>query len=253
MFLDRQLLKRCLFIDIETVSEYPTYDDLPEIKQMLWDVKASQIARNANIPIYDSSPAALYIEKAGIFSEFAKVVTISMGFLSFEDDVPVKIRIKSLAGSDESRILEDFSRILINHYNDPENNRICGHNIKEFDIPFLCRRMVINQIQFPPLLDISGKKPWQTAHILDTMDMWRFGDYKNYTSLNLLAGTLGISSPKDDIDGSMVGKIYWENEDVERIVTYCQKDVVTVIQVVMKFAGLPLFDDDKIEYINVKE
>ena len=111
MFLDRQLLKRCLFIDIETVSEYPTYDDLPEIKQLLWDVKASQIARNANIPIYDSSPAALYIEKAGIFSEFAKVVTISMGFLSFEDDVPVKIRIKSLAGSDESRILEDFSRI----------------------------------------------------------------------------------------------------------------------------------------------
>ncbi len=113
--------------------------------------------------------------------------------------------------------------------------------------------MVINQIPFPPLLDLSGKKPWQTAHILDTMDMWRFGDYKNYTSLNLLAGTLGVASPKDDIDGSMVGKIYWENEDVERIVTYCQKDVVTVIQVVMKFAGLPLFDDDKIEYINVKE
>lgn len=253
MFLDRQLLKRCLFIDIETVSEYPTYQDLPETKRYLWDIKAAQIARNSNITISDPSPENLYIEKAGIFSEFAKIVTISMGFLSFEDDVPVKIRIKSLAGNDESRILEDFSRILINHYNDPENHRICGHNIKEFDIPFLCRRMVINQIPFPPILDISGKKPWQTAHILDTMDMWRFGDYKNYTSLNLLAGTLGVSSPKDDIDGSMVGRIYWENEDIERIVVYCQKDVVTVIQVVMKFAGLPLFDQEKVDYLNHKE
>ena len=176
-----------------------------------------------------------------------------MGFLHFEDNTPSEVRVKSLAGEDEGRILEDFSRVLVNHYNDPENSRICGHNIKEFDIPFLCRRMVINQIRFPPVLDISGKKPWQTSHILDTMDMWRFGDYKNYTSLDLLAATLNIASPKDDIDGSMVGTIYWKDDDIDRIVNYCQKDVVSVIQVMMKFAGLPLFSEDSIEYINQKE
>lgn len=250
MFLDHQLLKRCLFIDIETVSEYPSYDDLPETKKYLWDIKAAQLVRNTNLGLTVSDAAVLYKEKAGIFSEFAKVVTISMGFLSFDDDKPVTIRIKSLAGDDELKILKDFANILQNHYHDPDSNRLCGHNVKEFDIPFLCRRMVIHQIAFPSILDISGKKPWQTSHILDTMDMWRFGDYKNYTSLNLLAGTLGVASPKDDIDGSMVGPIYWEEGDIDRIVTYCQKDVVTVIQVVMKFAGLPLFDDNKIEYLN---
>ena len=195
----------------------------------------------------------MYHNKAGIFAEFAKVVCISMGFLSFEDEIPVKIRLKSLAGNDEKLLLEDFSRLLVNHYNDPENSRICGHNIREFDIPFLCRRMVINQVKFPPLLDLSGKKPWQTSHIMDTLEMWRFGDFKNYTSLQLLAYTLGVPSPKDDIDGSMVSDVYWNDNDIERIVTYCQKDVQTVIQVMMRYAGLPLFDDKNVEIINQKQ
>jgi len=253
MFLDKHLLRRCLFLDIETVSEFPDYRSLPDVKKTLWDMKAVQLTKAITLNHEPLDPAKLYAEKAGIFAEFSKVVCISMGFLSFDDEEPVKIRIKSLAGADEYQVLDDFSRVLINHYNDPENSRICGHNIKEFDIPFLCRRMVINQIKFPPILDISGKKPWQTSHIMDTMDMWRFGDYKNYTSLNLLAGTLGIESPKDDIDGSMVGKVFWEKDDLDRIVSYCQKDVVTVIQVIMKYAGFPLFSDEKIEYINHKD
>lgn len=254
MFLDKLFLKRCLFIDIETVSEYPDFESLPDHKKILWSLKATQIRRSLSSGIEQlSTDAEIYNEKAGIFSEFAKVVCISMGFLHFEEGIPTEVRIKSLAGDEEARILEDFSRVLINHYNDPENSRICGHNIKEFDIPFLCRRMVINEVRFPPLLDISGKKPWQTTHILDTMDMWRFGDYKNYTSLQLLAATLGIVSPKDDIDGSMVSKVFWLEEDIERIVKYCQKDVVTVVQIMMKFAGLPLFSDESIEYINQKE
>lgn len=253
MFLDKFLLKRCLFLDIETVSEFPDYESMPPEKQSLWNTKALQLQKtNPN----DQAPidvAALYRQKAGIFAEFSKVACISMGFLSFVDDIPTKIRIKSVAGDDEKIVLEDFARILINHYNDPENSRLCGHNIKEFDVPFLCRRMVINQIQLPNILDIGGKKPWQTAHLMDTMDMWRFGDYKNYTSLTLLAGTLGIATPKDDIDGSMVGSVFWDEGDIDRIVVYCQKDVVTVIQIMMRYAGLPLFEVDDIEYINQKE
>ena len=210
MFLDVHLLKRCLFIDIETVSEVPHYDELSEEKQKLWSLKALQLHRTLGLDADDIDVATLYEQKAGIFSEFAKVVCISMGFLSFEDETPTKIRIKSLAGDDEKRILEDFSLILINHYNDPENSKICGHNIREFDLPFLCRRMVIHQVKFPSLLDMSGKKPWQTAHIMDTLEMWRFGDYKNYTSLALLCAIFGIQTPKDDIDGSQVGRVFWE-------------------------------------------
>ena len=253
MFLDKHFLKRCLFVDIETVPAFESYQSTPEQIRELWTMKASQLRRHGGSLEAEMSDSELYDLKAGIFSEFAKVVCISMGFLHYEEGEPAFVRVKSLAGDDELVILNDFSRLLINHYNDPENSRICGHNIKEFDIPFICRRMVINQVRFPPLLDISGKKPWQTSHILDTMDMWRFGDFKNYTSLNLLAAVLGIMSPKDDIDGSMVGKTYWQDEDIDRIVNYCQKDVVTVIQIMMKYAGLPLFADENIEYIIQKE
>lgn len=253
MFLDIHLLKRCLFIDIETVSEAPDYESLSVDHKRLWDLKTIQLQRTFGNENSVIDPTTMYHNKAGIFAEFAKVVCISMGFLSFEDEIPVKIRLKSLAGNDEKLLLEDFSRLLVNHYNDPENSRICGHNIREFDIPFLCRRMVINQVKFPPLLDLSGKKPWQTSHIMDTLEMWRFGDFKNYTSLQLLAYTLGVPSPKDDIDGSMVSNVYWNENDIERIVTYCQKDVQTVIQVMMRYAGLPLFDDKNVEIINQKQ
>ena len=253
MFLDKSILKRCLFIDIETVSECSEYSLLSEQKKALWKLKCNQLEKFSNpienIPDYDLT----YLAKAGIFAEFSKVICISMGFLSFEGGEPNKIRIKTLAGDNEKILLQDFSRLLANHYNDPETSKLCGHNIKEFDIPFLCRRMVINQINFPSILDISGKNPWQTTHLLDTMEMWRFGDYKNYTSLNLLSETLGITSPKDDIDGSQVGRIYWEEKDLDRIVLYCQKDVVTVIQIIMRFSDLPLFQTDDIEYLNLKD
>lgn len=253
MFLDKHFLRRCLFIDIETVSEVANFELLTDVKKELWSMKADQLRRFNTGGDMALDDASLFAAKAGIFAEFSKVVCISMGFMHFDGENPGSLRIKSLAGDDEHRILDDFSRILVNHYNDPENSRICGHNIKEFDIPFLCRRMVINQIKFPPVLDISGKKPWQTSHILDTMDMWRFGDFKNYTSLALLAGALGIASPKDEMDGSAVGYVFWNEEDIDKIVTYCQKDVVTVVQVMMRYAGLPLLDKAGIEYLNQKE
>jgi hypothetical protein len=249
MFLDLHFLKRCLFIDIETVSEVPTYQDLAPFKKELWKTKAEHIRKFSSDDAIKSDEV-IYEEKAGIFAEFAKIVCISMGFLSFGQDRPQKVRIKSFAGDDEFLLLQEFTQLLTNHYNDTDQSRLAGHNIKEFDIPFICRRLVIHQISFPQILDISGKKPWQTAHILDTLDMWRFGDYKNYVSLGLLAGTLGLRSPKSEMDGSQVSLTYWNERNLDRIVRYCQNDVITVIQIMMRYAGQDIFEDNQIEYSN---
>lgn len=235
-----------LFLDIETVSAYKDWELLPDEFKSLWALKSAMLQRNLTEPATESS---LYQQKAGIFAEFAKIVCISVGFLQWEGDEVVKCKIKSFSGHDEKLLLTNFANLLQTHYNDPEKDGVCGHNIKEFDIPFLCRRMVINRISLPNILDISGKKPWQTQHLYDTMDMWRFGDFKNYTSLNLLATALGIPTPKDDIDGSMVGNVYWEDQDLDRISIYCQKDVLTVIQIMLTFAGKPMLSQDFIEFL----
>lgn len=237
-------LKSTLFLDIETVSEEKSLNDLPEVFQKLWTKKASSIDKSLDI----TDPLAVeatYIGKAGIFAEFSKIVCISFGFITPEGG----LRIKSIFGDVEKEILEKFAILLNTYYPDTSGYFLCGHNIKEFDIPFICRRMVKHGLSMPNVLDIAGKKPWQTEHLIDTMDLWRFGDIKSYTSLELLAATLGIATPKDDIDGSMVGKTYWEANDLPRIVTYCQKDVATVARVMMKFTGQPQIDDDKIEVV----
>ena len=247
MFFDIQLLKKCLFIDIETVPQEINFDALDDDMKSLWEIKCQQFMRGDSPTL---SPNEYYISKAGIFAEFGKVVCISMGFLYYENGIPTKIRIKSLSNQDEKEILTKFSKLLEEHYSDIETSKLCGHNIKEFDIPYLCRRMVVHGVSFPELLDISGKKPWQTTHILDTMDLWRFGDYKHYTSLKLLSKIFGIPSPKDDIDGSQVGHTYWVDQDIERIVRYCEKDVITVIRIMLKYsAGQPMIEDSFIDFL----
>ena len=155
------------------------------------------------------------------------------------------MRLKSFYDDDEKVVLMQFSDLLLNYYNNPLKHKLCGHNIKEFDVPFICRRLIINSMAIPPILNVMGKKPWETKHLLDTMEMWKFGDYKNYTSLNLLANVFGIKSPKDDIDGSQVGSVYWEEGDLDRIKVYCEKDVKTVAQVYLKISGLPFLKDEE--------
>ena len=135
--------------------------------------------------------------------------------------------------------MKEFCQLLDQHYSNPAAHFLCGHNIKEFDIPYICRRLVINQIAFPTLLQLHGKKPWETKYLVDTLELWKFGDFKNYTSLKLLAGVLGFPSPKDDIDGSDVGRVYREEKDLERIAHYCEKDVVATVQLFLKFRRLP--------------
>ncbi len=226
-------LKGILFIDIETVPVVPDYDLLPQAMQSEW-IRKSRSVKVSNDE--NAGPESLFGDKAGIFSEFAKVVCIGFGSIQ-EQDNKLKMRLKALVNDDEKVLLNDFSEVLQRFSDRYKEIRFCGHNIKEFDIPFLCRRMVINSIPLPYCMQLSGKKPWEMSH-LDTMEMWKFGDFKNFTALSLLATVLGIPSPKSDIDGSMVASVYWKDKDLARIGKYCIQDVLTTAKVYLKLKGI---------------
>jgi len=220
------LLSNILFLDIETVPQYPAYNELPDDWKSLWSHKASYLIRNKE----EETVESIY-NRAGIYAEFGKVICISCGVISGNND-DKKLVIKSFYGSDEKIILYQFCE-MINKWAIDNSKYLCAHNGKEFDFPYLCRRLIINSLPIPSLLQIAGRKPWEVNH-LDTLELWKFGDFKSYTSLNLLAHTLGIPTPKDDIDGSMVWEVYWKENNIDRIVTYCQKDVITVTQVFLR-------------------
>jgi DNA polymerase elongation subunit (family B) len=238
-------LKGILFIDIETVPIVQEYSLLPEPMQAEWNRK-SKFVKSSSDGIAD--PATVFADRAGIFSEFAKVVCIGFGSLH-EQDKTWKMRLKSLVNDDEKILLKDFCEVVKRFSNHYKEIRFCGHNIKEFDIPFLCRRMLINGIQIPDQLHLSGKKPWEVSH-LDTLEMWKFGDYKNFTSLSLLAAVFGIPSPKGDIDGSQVATVYWNDKDLARIGRYCIQDVLTSAKVYLKLKGI---NDIEIEPIFITD
>lgn len=228
-----------LFLDIETVPQYPDYEQLPESWKTLWDHKS-----NSLLKYHEGENKESLYPRAGIYAEFGKIVCISCGVLQGAA-TDRKIVLKSFAGEDEKLLLQQFCEMLVK-WSAGEQKYLCAHNGKEFDFPYLCRRLIINALPIPSLLNIAGKKPWEVNH-LDTLELWKFGDYKSFTSLVLLAHTLGIPTPKDDIDGSMVWKVYWEEKNLQRIVTYCQKDVVTVAQILLRMGGEPLITDSNIE------
>jgi hypothetical protein len=191
-----------------------------------------------------------FYKRAGIYSEFGKIICISVGFLTRqpENNEPV-LRLKSFSNHVEATLLDDFADLLQRHFNNPDKFAICGHNIREFDIPYICRRSLVNQLPLPRMLDIAGKKPWETKHLLDTLEMWKFGDIKNYTSLRLLAALFDIPSPKDDISGADVGRVYWEDRDLDRIATYCEKDVLATVQLYLRLKRLPLLRNDQVIFV----
>jgi len=225
-------LENILFIDIETVPVHYKYIELSDEGRELWNKKMLYAT--------EMSPEAHY-DKAGIFAEFAKIVCIGLGYIR-----DGKFRTKAIAGDDEKDILLNFSQILQSHFF-TEEHYLCAHNGKEFDFPFLCRRLLVNRMPLPKLLQIQGFKPWNVRH-LDTMELWRFGDVKNFTSLNLLAHIFNIPSPKDDIDGSQIARVYYEEKNLERIKTYCIKDVVTLARIYQSLKGLNPLKDDEIIY-----
>lgn len=234
-------IENILFMDIETVPQAPSMNILDPKIQTLWDKKSKQFRT-------DELSASDVYERAGIYSEFGKIICISVGYI--KEKKPFVFRLKSFFGNDEKMILSEFSAMLTKFSGSKKEAQLCAHNGKEFDFPYIARRMIINKIVIPEILDNAGKKPWEVK-LLDTMDLWKFGDYKNYTSLELLTSVLGIPSPKDDIDGSMVAKVYYEENDTGRIVRYCEKDVVAIAQVLLRFKNLPPIEENMIESVTV--
>jgi uncharacterized protein YprB with RNaseH-like and TPR domain len=234
-----------LFLDIETVSQAQNYQQLDEDWKELWDAKAQMLLRGK-----DTETAESVYERAGIYAEFGKIVCISCGCLQGTGD-DRKLIIKSFSGDNEYKVLTEFADMLQKWSGDADKF-LCAHNGKEFDYPYLCRRMVINGITIPEALKIAGRKPWEVRH-LDTLELWKFGDYKSYTTLKLLAKVLGVPSPKDDIDGSQVNGVYWIDKDIDRITHYCQKDVITLAQILLRFHCEPMIKPENVSIKYVQQ
>jgi DNA polymerase elongation subunit (family B) len=228
-----------LFLDIETVPQYASYKEMPENAKHFWNKKANFLVKE------NETPESIF-GRAGIYAEFGKIICISAGFIVNRDGVRW-FRVKSFFGDNEKEILKGFS-VMLNRFGAKPKSNVCAHNGKEFDFPYISRRMLINGIELPELLHTAGKKPWEVK-FLDTMELWKFGDYKNYTSLDLLANIFEIPSPKDDIDGSQVADVYYNQQDTERIVKYCEKDALTVAQLFLRYKNEPIIDSERLERV----
>ncbi|OEK05811.1 3'-5' exonuclease [Roseivirga misakiensis] len=229
-------LYNILFLDIETVATSPQFENLSDRFKTLWEKKAKFLDKSGLL-----TPADLY-QQAGIYAEFGKIVSIAVGYFTKEDNP--KLRIKAFSNDNEKDLLKEFSSLISQKF-DSESLRLCAHNGKEFDFPYLSRRLIINNLPVPEVLSLSGKKPWEIKH-LDTMEMWKFGDYKHFTSLELLAAILNIESSKDDIDGSQVNEVYYGENDLERISEYCKRDVVVLAQVFLRLNQMPTLPKERI-------
>jgi DNA polymerase elongation subunit (family B) len=227
-----------LYIDIETVPIVENYNLLSENMKLLWQKKSKLIDKeNENFE-------ETFFDKAGIFSEFGKIMCIGLGYF-YNERNENQFRVKTISNQNENELLQEFCEI-ISAFFQTKNKKFCGHNIKEFDLPFICRRLIINGIAFPKIIqELQEQKPWESS-LMDTMQLWKFGDYKHFTSLNLLAEILQIATPKDDIDGSEVAFVFWKEKNLNRIATYCSKDVITTAQVSLKLMHLPLLSDEQI-------
>lgn len=232
-------LEDILFLDVETVPQYETYPDVPDKMRKLWDRKASYLVK-------ENETAESIYSRAGIYAEFGKIICISVGLIVNKNEERF-FRIKSFSGDIENTILSDFS-LMVNRFCQKPNAMLCAHNGKEFDFPYIARRMLINHISLPEILDVAGKKPWDVK-FLDTMELWKFGDYKHYTSLDLLTSIFNIPSPKDDIDGSQVAEVFYKLGDIARIVKYCEKDVLSVAQLMLRYRNEDIIPDKNIEII----
>jgi len=234
-------LKNILVLDIETVASNKEYGDLEDRFKKQWDKKSSYL-QNPN----ELSSAELYKERAGIYSEFGKIVTIAVGFYTQLENNYIGLRVKAIADHDEARVLNDFNQVLQKF--DQSILTFCAHNGKEFDYPYISRRMLINGIALPETLELRNKKPWEIKH-LDTLEEWKFGDRKNFTSLDLLAAIFGIESSKEGIDGSMVNQVYYQENDLDRIAKYCMHDVAVTAQLYLKLNNIQTFSSENIEYL----
>ena len=232
-------MNNVLFLDIETVPQKEYWSEVPQLTQELFSKKTAYQRK-------EDISAENFYERAGIWAEFGKIICISVAY--FTSNMQERnLRVTSFSGNDEKELLIDFKKLLDTHFN-KANHVLCAHNGKEFDFPYIARRMIVHQVELPSKLNLFGKKPWEVPH-LDTMELWKFGDYKHYSSLQLLTSILGIPSPKDDIDGSEVANVYYKDKNLDRIVKYCEKDTIAVAQLLMRFNNEKLVEEHEI--INV--
>ncbi len=233
-----------LFLDIETVPQTYKVEDMDDYTKYLFAKKSRVfVDKDISESEYLESLQFAYNEKGGIFAEFGKVICISVGFITERSGIK-QLFVKSFKHDDEETLLKQFKSLLEDKYNSPYSV-LCAHNGKEFDFPYLCRRFLINGIELPNILQISGKKPWEIPHI-DTMELWKFGDYKAYTSLELLCHVFNIPTSKDDINGADVARVYYEESGLDRIANYCSKDVVALAQLYLRLNAYSLVDEGEI-------
>ncbi len=233
--LNKINLEHILFLDIETVPIHENFSEVDDTLKVLWEKKTEYQRREEHTP-------EEFYDRAGIWAEFGKIICISVGYFVLKGDTR-NFRVTSFHG-DEIKILKEFKNLLETHFSRP-HHVLCAHNGKEFDFPFIARRMIIHQIHLPSMLNLFGKKPWEVNH-LDTLEMWKFGDYKHFTSLKLLTHILNVPSPKDDIDGSQVRDVYYNEKDIDRIINYCEKDTIAVAQIILRLRNEHLLADQEI-------
>ncbi|HMO01751.1 MAG TPA: ribonuclease H-like domain-containing protein [Oligoflexia bacterium] len=230
-------LENLLFLDIECVPSFPSYDALTDELKILWSEKSASFRK-------EQETSSNSYERAGIYAEFGKIICVALGKFYFEEQ-RLGIKLKSLQSDDENKLLSELSELLNKQ---PADTVLVAHNGKEFDFPYICRRMIINNQPLPKILNSAGKKPWEIQH-LDTMELWKFGDRKSFTSLNLLATIFGLPNPKDDISGKDVGRVYWQDKDLIRISTYCKKDVLITARVFLRLMGIEDLSEAHIKYL----
>lgn len=222
-------IEEILFLDIETVPIAPEYEELTEKWQKLWHHKVQY-------QLEEGQSADQLFERAGIYAEFGKIICISTGYVTYQDRKPY-FRVKSFYGHDEKQLIQEFFAAL-EAFGRHGKHKLCAHNGQEFDYPYIARRALVNNLRLPRVFNIAGAKPWEVKNtLIDTLQLWKFGDYKHYTSLSLLCELFNIPTPKDDIDGSQVAKVYWEDNDLERIVKYCEKDTMAVANLLLRYKG----------------
>ncbi len=237
----QKFAKNLLFIDIETVSGESDFNLLSDRMKALWLHKASYLA-NPNA----LSDEDFYFDRAGIYAEFGKIVSIGLGFFHWNEDQEICLKVKSISGHDEATLLNEFKKLVEKKYK--ADLAFCAHNGKEFDYPYLCRRMLVNSVEIPRALQIAGKKPWEIQH-LDTLEMWKFGDKKHYISLDLLACIFDIPSSKGELSGDKVNFTYHKENDLPKIASYCREDIIVLAQVFLKYQNMDLVKEENIERI----
>lgn len=232
-------LKDILFLDIETVAIAENYGQLDDRLKAQWVRKAGFFKREK-----EQTDEDLFNTRAGIYAEFGKIVSIAVGMLTENEAGELGLRTKYFTSHDEAELLTEFKQLLEKL---GPSARMCAHNGKEFDFPYMSRRMLVNNIALPEALNLSGKKPWEIQH-LDTLELWKFGDYKHYTSLDLLAAIFNIPTSKGVMDGSQVNEVYYKEKDLKKISVYCVGDVIAVAQLYLRLKGLPLIPEKNITH-----